>query len=115
MSDQEQQAPWEVAWTRGRSSLRFRLARLRSKRFLILQCSVAAGVAWLIAADLFGHTAPFFAPVTAVLGLGTSYGQRVRRVGEVTLGVAVGVLIADLLVLWVGSGPWQLALVVRCR
>ena len=63
-----------------------------SKRWQIAQCAVAAGVAWLIAADLLGHPTPFFAPVAAVVSLGTSYGQRLRRVAEVTVGVAVGVL-----------------------
>lgn len=92
--------------------MQVRVARLRSKGFHILQCAAAAGVAWLIAKDLLGHTTPFFAPVTAVVSLGTSYGQRLRRVAEVTLGVAIGVLIADLLVLWLGSGWWQLSLIV---
>jgi uncharacterized membrane protein YgaE (UPF0421/DUF939 family) len=76
------------------------------------QCALAAGVAWWIAHDLLGHQHPFFAPVAAVVGLGTSYGQRLRRVGEVTLGVAVGVLLGDLFTQWVGSGPWQLTLLV---
>jgi uncharacterized membrane protein YgaE (UPF0421/DUF939 family) len=89
-----------------------RLSRLRSKGFHIAQCAAAAGVAWLVARDLLGHTTPFFAPVTAVVSLGTSYGQRLRRVAEVTLGVAIGVLIADLLVIWLGSGWWQLVLIV---
>ncbi len=89
-----------------------RVARLRTKGFHILQCAAAAGVAWLIAKDVLGHTTPFFAPVTAVVSLGTSYGQRLRRVAEVTLGVAIGVFIADLLVIWLGSGWWQLSLIV---
>ena len=80
------------ALARSRTSVRARVARVRSKRFHIAQCAVAAGVAWLIAADLLGHETPFFAPVAAVVCLGTSYGQRLRRVAEVTLGVAVGVL-----------------------
>jgi uncharacterized membrane protein YgaE (UPF0421/DUF939 family) len=33
-------------------------------------------------------------------------------VAEVTIGVALGVLTADLLVLWLGSGWWQLSLIV---
>jgi uncharacterized membrane protein YgaE (UPF0421/DUF939 family) len=107
----------EVAWSdrlweRGRVSLRARVARWSAKRWQIAQCALAAGVAWLIAADLFGHQSPFFAPVAAVVSLGTSYGQRLRRVAEVTLGVAVGVFLADLLVAWIGSGWWQLAIVV---
>ena len=99
-------------WDRGRVSVRARLDRVSAKRWQILQCAAAAGVAWLIAADLLGHERPFFAPVAAVVSLGTSYGQRLRRVAEVTTGVALGVLLADLLAILIGSGWWQLTLVV---
>ena len=104
--------PLDRAWQRGRTSLRARRARLRSKRFLILQCALAGGAAWFISAELLGHPAPFFAPIAAVVGLGTSYGQRLRRVAEITVGVAVGIFLADLLVLGLGSGWWQMALVI---
>ena len=63
-------------------------------------------------ADLLGHTTPFFAPIAAVVSLGTSYGQRLRRVAEVTVGVAVGVFLADLIVAGIGSGWWQLTIIV---
>jgi uncharacterized membrane protein YgaE (UPF0421/DUF939 family) len=86
--------------------------RWESKRWQIGQCALAAGVAWLVAADVLGHPTPFFAPVAAVVALGTSYGQRLRRVAEVTVGVAVGVFLADLLVAWLGSGWWQISLIV---
>ncbi|WP_432476716.1 FUSC family protein [Nocardioides sp. GXQ0305] len=105
-------APLDRLWTRGRTSTAERVQRLRSKSWQIAQCAVAAGVAWFVAADVFGHPTPFFAPIAAVVSLGTSYGQRLRRVAEVTLGVAVGVLVADLLVIWIGSGAWQLTLIV---
>ena len=104
--------PLDRMWVRGRTSMRARIRRLESKRWQIAQCAVAAGLAWLIAADLLGHDTPFFAPVAAVVALGTSYGQRLRRVAEVTLGVAVGVFLADLLVALLGSGWWQIALIV---
>jgi uncharacterized membrane protein YgaE (UPF0421/DUF939 family) len=99
-------------WHVGRTSARVRVRRLQSKSWQIGQCAIAAGIAWFVAADLFGHSTPFFAPVAAVVALGTSYGQRLRRVAEVTIGVAVGVLLADLLVAWLGSGGWQIALIV---
>jgi uncharacterized membrane protein YgaE (UPF0421/DUF939 family) len=105
-------ASWDLVWTRGRLSMRARLARLRSKGWHIGQAALAAGVAWFIASDLLGHPTPFFAPIAAVVSLGTSFGQRWRRVAEVTLGVAVGVFIADVLVLVIGSGWWQLTLIV---
>lgn len=99
-------------WERGRMSARARVKRLRSMSWHIGQAAAAAAVAWVIAKDVLGHETPFFAPIAAVVCLGTSYGQRLRRVAEVTVGVSVGVLVADLLVLGLGTGWWQLALVV---
>ncbi|CAA9376128.1 aromatic acid exporter family protein [uncultured Nocardioides sp.] len=104
--------PLDRALTRSRTSVRTRVERWRGKRFQIAQCALAAGVAWLIASDVLGHQSPFFAPIAAVVSLGTSYGQRLRRVVEVAIGVAVGVLIGDLLVAGVGTGWWQLSLIV---
>jgi uncharacterized membrane protein YgaE (UPF0421/DUF939 family) len=104
--------PLDRMWSRGRTSMGERVDRLVAKRFHIAQCAIAAGVAWLVAADLLHHPTPFFAPIAAVVSLGTSYGQRLRRVVEVTLGVAIGVLVADLLVVWLGTGAWQLVLIV---
>src|SRR6476620_4289106 len=103
---------FDKALVRGRTSLGTRLERWRSKRWAIAQCAVAAGVAWFVATDVVGHTAPFFAPVAAVVSLGTSYGQRLRRVAEVTVGVAIGVFGADALVHLLGQGAWQITLVV---
>lgn len=106
------EAPLDRMWERSRLSVRQRLDRWRSKLFAVVQCAVAAGVAWWLASDVLGHETPFFAPIAAVVCLGTSYGQRIRRVVEVTLGVAIGVLIADALVVWLGQGAWQLSLIV---
>ena len=97
---------------RGRVSMQARVARLRSKSWHVGQCAVAAGVAWWLAHDVIGHPRPFFAPIVAVICLGTSYGQRLRRVAEVTVGVAIGVLLADLLLLLIGTGPWQVTVLV---
>ncbi len=88
------------------------MGRWKAKRWQVAQCAVAAGVAWWLAGDVLGHPRPFFAPVAAVVCLGTSYGQRLRRVGEVTVGVAVGVLAGDLLTRLIGVGPWQITLIV---
>ena len=102
----------ELAVERGRTSVRQRLDRLRSKSWQVGQCAVAAGVAWFVATDVFDHQRAFFAPVAAVVSLGTSYGQRLRRVGEVTIGVAIGVAVGDMLTRWLGIGGWQVALIV---
>jgi uncharacterized membrane protein YgaE (UPF0421/DUF939 family) len=102
----------DLALDRGRTSMSVRVKRLRLKSWQIAQCAVAAGVAWWLASEVFGHQTPFFAPIAAVVSLGTSYGQRLRRVGEVTLGVAIGVFLGDMLTQVVGSGSWQIALIV---
>lgn len=104
--------PLDRAWARGRTSLAYRVQRLHAKGWQVAQCAVAAGAAWLVARDLLGHEVPFFAPIAAVVSLGTSYGQRLRRVVEVALGVAIGVLIGDLIVVWLGSGWWQITVIV---
>ena len=98
--------------SRSRTSLRERRARLRSKSWQVGQCAVAAGVAWFLAANVLGHPSPFFAPIAAVVSLGTTYGQRLRRVAEVTVGVAIGVFTGDLFTHVLGSGAWQIALIV---
>lgn len=97
---------------RGRTSLRARLDRLRSKGWQVGQCAVAAGLAWLLARDLLGHDAPYFAPIVALVSLGTSYGQRLRRVAEVTVGVAVGVFLGDVYTHLLGHGGWQITVMI---
>jgi uncharacterized membrane protein YgaE (UPF0421/DUF939 family) len=104
--------PLEGALVRSRSSLGTRLERWRAKWWVVAQCAIAAGVAWWLASDVFHHTSPFFAPVAAVVSLGTSYGQRLRRVAEVTIGVALGVFGADLIVRLLGTEAWVIVLVV---
>lgn len=78
----------------------------------IVQCAVAAGLAWAVAKYVVGHPQPFFAPIAAVVSLGVSLGQRLRRSLELVVGVSVGIGVGDLLVSVIGTGPWQIALVV---
>jgi uncharacterized membrane protein YgaE (UPF0421/DUF939 family) len=102
----------EEAAERSRVSMRTRLERLQLAWRPIVQAGVAAGVAWVIATDVFGHKQPFFAPVSAIIILGLTIAQRGRRAVEVAVGVAVGIAVGDLLVLEIGIGAAQLALVV---
>ncbi len=95
-----------------RAQLRARGRRVAVSALPILQCAVAAGLAWYAASDLVGHTRPFFAPIAAVISLGLALGSRLRRVAELVVGVSLGVLVGDLLISQIGSGAWQIALVV---
>ena len=97
---------------RGRDSLVRRVDRWRSRWFLILQTAVTAGLAWFVAEQLLGHPTPFFAPVAAIITLGVTYGQRMRRGVEIAIGVAVGVLVGDVFVRFFGTGVWQIMVVV---
>ena len=92
--------------------LRTRTRRLAYAFLPILQCGLAAGIAWFLANDVIGHTDPFFAPIAAAIALGTGMGRRIRRGVELVTGVVVGVGLGDLLIDWIGSGPWQIAAVV---
>ncbi len=100
------------AWRRGRLSVTARVNRLRSKLWMVGQCALAAGAAWILASAIFGHSTPFFAPIAAVVGLGTSYGQRPRRVAEMTVGVSLGIGVGDLFSHLFGRGTWQVVVVV---
>ena len=100
------------AWSRSRLSMRGRWDRLEAKSWHVAQCAVAAGLAWFIATDVLHHQQALFAPIVAVICLGMTYGQRLRRVAEVTIGVAVGVAIASVFVEIAGSGAWQVTVVV---
>ncbi|QNE20517.1 aromatic acid exporter family protein [Kribbella qitaiheensis] len=97
---------------RSRASVRRRVDRWRDRAFFIAQCALAAGVAWGLARYLVGHKVPFFAPVAAMVCLGFSFGQRLRRVAEVMVGVAVGVGVGDLFVKMFGTGIAQIVFVV---
>lgn len=93
-------------------TLEARGAALRAHVGAIALASAAAGAAWLIAREATGVSRPFFAPVAAVLALGLSAGAQLRRAVQVGVGVALGIGVADLIVAAIGSGGWQLVLVV---
>lgn len=89
-----------------------RFAALRFAWWRILQVCLAAGAAWFIATQVFHHQTPFFAPISVVLILGLAIERRGNRAFEVALGVALGVGIANLIVLGTGTGTWQLMLII---
>jgi uncharacterized membrane protein YgaE (UPF0421/DUF939 family) len=102
----------EGAAERSRTSMRTRFDRLRLAWRSLVQAALASTGAYLIATHVVGHSTPFFAPVAAIITLGITVGQRGRRAIELAVGVAVGIGVADLLVLLVGPGAAPLAVVV---
>ena len=102
----------EDAAERSRLSVHQRLERLHRSWRGVVQAALATAIAWMAATELAGHPRPFFAPIAAIITVGVTLGQRTRRAVEVALGVTVGIAVADLLVLLMGSGTWQLVVVV---
>ena len=91
-----------------RMRLRDRLADVRRAALPIAQAALAAGAAWLIATEVWGHARPFFAPIAAIIVLGATYVERGRRTVELMVGVTLGIAVGDLLISVIGVGTWQL-------
>src|SRR2546429_3711447 len=93
---------------RSRATLADRVRRVRVALLFAAQAGVAPGMTWLIALDWLHHARPFFAPIAAVIALNVSVGQRLRRVVELVVGVALGILVGDVLIYFIGTGAWQI-------
>lgn len=102
----------DAARESGVTRMRKAAGRVRSSLLPIVQCAIGAGVAWFIAHNVIGHEHPFFAPMAAMISIGVSFGARLRRSIELIVGVAVGIGIGDLFVSRVGTGGWQIMLLV---
>ena len=101
----------EQAAEASRAGLRSRRQRVIATARPILHTSLAAAIAWFLATELLDHQQPFFAPISAVITLGLTVGQRRRRAVELAVGVAVGIAIADALVAAIGPGTWQIGVI----
>jgi uncharacterized membrane protein YgaE (UPF0421/DUF939 family) len=90
--------------------MRTRWGRVRVSWRSMVQAAVAVALAWGLSKGVWGHKAPFFAPIAALIALGQSYNERGRRAVEIVLGVTLGITVADLLASWLGTGIPQLSL-----
>ncbi len=95
-----------------RHRLRAGFARLRNEGWPVLQTGVAASAAWYLATLLLENPRPFFAPVAAIASLGVTFGRRGPRAIQIVLGVAVGLTVANILVLAIGVGTVQIGIMV---
>jgi Fusaric acid resistance protein-like len=86
--------------------------RLRAGIWPVVQTAVAAALAWSVAALVLGHEQPFVAAIAAVISVGAVAGQTLKRAAEWILGVAVGLAVADLIMLAIGAGPIQTGVMV---
>lgn len=96
-----------------RQFIREGIHRVRADFFQSVQIVAASMGAWLFAERVLGHHEPIFAPVAALVSLGyVSGAKHSRRILEVSFGVTLGILIGDLLLILLGHGTWQAAVVL---
>jgi hypothetical protein len=86
--------------------------RLRGRLLAIVQTAVAAVVAWELAVVLLPDPRPSFAAIAAVIAVGATHGQRAGRAAQLVGGVVLGITVADLIIHLIGTGAWQLGVMV---
>jgi uncharacterized membrane protein YgaE (UPF0421/DUF939 family) len=78
--------------------------------WLLLQATVSATAAWLVARYLFDHPTPYFAPIAAMIALTANLGERGLNAARVLQGVILGLLVGQLVLVTVGTGAGAMAL-----
>lgn len=76
------------------------------------QLAVAATVAYVLARYGLQHPVPILAVTVCLSSLGFVRDARPRRVLETAFGLAVGIVLAEVVLLLLGRGPWQVLLVL---
>jgi hypothetical protein len=88
------------------------LRRLPPDTWLVLQGTLAATAAWVIATRIVGNHEPFFAPISAFVALNASRGERGRNAVRLLFGVVIGIVAGELTITALGGGYGSLALAV---
>ncbi len=78
----------------------------------IVQNAIAAVAAWSLATVLLPDPRPAFAAIAAVIAVGVTHGERAGRAFQLVAGVVVGITVATLLISVIGTGPWQIGVLV---
>jgi uncharacterized membrane protein YgaE (UPF0421/DUF939 family) len=86
--------------------------RLRGRMLPIVQNAIAAVGAWLLATAILPDPRPAFAAIAAVIAIGVTHGERAGRAIQLVGGVVFGITIATLLISVIGTGPWQIGVLI---
>jgi uncharacterized membrane protein YgaE (UPF0421/DUF939 family) len=101
-----------TALARTRGALGTARSRLRGRMLPIVHNAIAAAAAWLLAVVLLPDPRPAFAAIAAVIAVGVTHGERAGRALQLVGGVVVGISVATLLISVIGTGAWQIAVLV---
>lgn len=93
-------------------SLQDRLYVLRRRWRTLVRLSLGTALAFFLATHVLDHRQAFFAPIACIIVLIAGAGLRGRTSYELVVGVSIGVLVGELLILGIGRGTWQMALIV---
>jgi uncharacterized membrane protein YgaE (UPF0421/DUF939 family) len=104
--------PPSTALTRARGAATTARSRLRGRMLPIVQNAIAAVAAWSLASLLLPDPRPAFAAIAAVIAVGATHGQRAGRALQLVGGVVVGITVATLLISVIGTGAWQIGVLV---
>lgn len=95
-----------------RSHLAAGLRRLRDNGWPVIQTGVAASLAYFLGNFVLGIQQVFYAPIAAIVCLSLTLGQPAMRAILVTIGISIGLAVADLIALAIGAGTVQVGIVV---
>ena len=87
-------------------------SRLHGRMLPIVQNATAAMAAWLLATALLPDPRPAFAAIAAVIAVGVTHGERAGRALQLVGGVVLGISVASLLISVIGTGAWQIGVLV---
>jgi uncharacterized membrane protein YgaE (UPF0421/DUF939 family) len=77
-----------------------------------LQIVIASSTSYAVAHYLLGHAVPLLAVTVTISSLGFVRDARPVRVLETAIGIVIGIVLSEALLLTVGQGLWQVALVL---
>lgn len=78
----------------------------------IIQIVLAATASFAFTHFVLGHSNPIFAVTVAITALGFSRDARPRRILSTAIGMVTGIALSETLLLFVGTGLWQMSLVL---
>ncbi|MBC7725464.1 MAG: FUSC family protein [Burkholderiaceae bacterium] len=97
---------------RRRIEITQRMRRVATSVPAAIQITIAATASYAIAHYLLGHQFPVVAVTVTITALGFARDARPRRVLDILVGILIGISLSEVLLFLIGSGPWQLALVL---
>lgn len=94
--------------------IRSGLRRIEGSFVPLLQASLASGLAYFLASEVFGRVNPMFAPIACFVCLGFKVDRVPRKVAELGVGATAGVLVGEAFALTLDAGWWQISLALIC-